>query len=67
MKLKKYRWIGNPFWIKFARGRFQYNLDTITDEQVAELLDQDPKYWSLKFELIPATNTKKKKEPSTEE
>jgi hypothetical protein len=63
MKLKKYKWIGPPFWSRFAKGDKTYHLSKMTDEQVEALLKEDHKYWCQKFEEVkPPANKKADKE-----
>lgn len=51
IRLKKYTWIGPAHWSRFVRGQKGYNLKTITDNMVAQLLQDEPEYWGAKFEL----------------
>lgn len=57
----QYLWLGPPLWTKFSRGMTFVNLGTITNERVAQLLQEDPTYWGQKFEKI-ASKAKKAKE-----
>ena len=59
MRMKKYKWIGPAHYVRFARKDKVYNIDTITDEQVGQLLAQEPKYWADKFQKVQAPKAKK--------
>jgi len=57
MRMQLYKWIG-PEWRIFSKGVATYNLDTITDEMIDRLLQEEPEYWKEKF----AKKQTKKKE-----
>lgn len=65
-QLKKYKWTGPIWWVRFTKGNQVYNLDTITDDKVEKLLKEDPAYWSQKFEKVSDPPEKKKEKKSRE-
>jgi hypothetical protein len=66
MKLKKYKWTG-PGWGKFLRGDRTYNVFNFTDADAERLLKEDPAYWGIKFEKLPAASPVKKDSGKKEE
>lgn len=67
--LKKYEWIGPSDWQRFAVGSRVVDLSSITDDEVAQLIEKDPDYWGQKFskKAKPALPTETKKATSRAE
>ena len=59
--MKKYRFIGHAGTARLIRKGKSYNINTITDDQVAALLKSEPDYWSTHFEKIEKKDTKSDK------